>query len=92
MRVSSLLPVSLILILLLPVVIAENKQVELSIETSIADYDIGITNAAMAPDGSSVLIVGNEGYSHLISAKNPGDRSLDVELNSARDNLSLIHI
>ena len=86
MRVSSLLPVSLILILLLPVVIAENKQVELSIETSIADYDIGITNAAMAPDGSSVLIVGNDGYSHLISAKNPGDRSLDVELNSARDN------
>ena len=86
MRVSSLLPVSLILILLLPVVIAENKQVELSIETSISDYDIGITNAAMAPDGSSVLIVGNEGYSHLISANNPGDRYLDVELNSARDN------
>ena len=56
MRVSSLLPVSLILILLLPVVIAENKQVELSIETSIADYDIGITNAAMAPDGSSCLL------------------------------------
>ena len=57
MRVSSLLPVSLILILLLPVVTAENKQVELSIETSIADYDIGITNAATAPDGSSVLIL-----------------------------------
>ena len=84
MRVNYLLPLSLLLIIILPLVIAESKQVDLSIETSVADYDVGITNAAVAPDDSVVLLVGKEGYAHLISAKNPGDRSLDVELNSAR--------
>ncbi len=86
MRVANFLSISLLLLLLVPVVIAENNQVDLSIEASIADYDIGISTAAISPDGATVLIVGQEGYAHLISAKNPGDRSLDVELNSARDN------
>ena len=84
MRVNYLLPLSLLLIIVLPLVIAESKQVDLSIETSVADYDIGITTAAVAPDDSVVLLVGKEGYAHIISAKNPGDRSLDIELNSAR--------
>ena len=86
MRVNYLLPVSMILILLLPIVIAESKQVDLSLESSIAEYDVGISTGALSPDGKSVLLVGNEGYVHLVSAKNAGDRSLDVELNSARDN------
>ena len=86
MRVAKFLSISLLLLLLVPVVIAENNQVDLTIEASIADYDIGISTAAISPDEATVLIVGQEGYAHLISAKNPGDRSLDVELNSARDN------
>ena len=86
MRVNYLLPVSMILILLLPIVIAESKQVDLSLESSIAEYDVGISTGALSPDGKSVLLVGNEGYVHLVSAKNAGDRSLDIELNSARDN------
>ena len=57
----------------------------MSLESSVAEYDVGISTAAMSPDGKTVLLVGNEGYVHLISAKNAGDRSLDVELNSARD-------
>ena len=85
MRVNYVLPISLIMILLLPIVIAESKQVDLSLESSIANYDLGISTAAVSPDGESVLLVGNEGYAHLISAKNAGDRSLDVELNSARE-------
>ena len=75
----------MILILLIPVVIAESKQVDLSLESSVADYDVGISTGALSPDGKSVLLVGNEGYVRLVSAKNAGDRSLDVELNSARD-------
>ena len=86
MRVNYLLPVSMILILLLPIVIAESKQVDLSLESSIAEYDVGISTGALSPDGKSVLLVGSEGYVHLVSAKNAGDRSLDIELNSARDN------
>tara|TARA_B100000927_G_scaffold114602_1_gene92739 strand:- start:1116 stop:2312 length:1197 start_codon:yes stop_codon:yes gene_type:complete len=85
MRVNFVLPVSLILILLLPIVLAESKQVELSIETSIADYDVGINTAAISPDRNTVLLIGSEGYVHLISARNAGDRSMDVELNSARN-------
>ena len=57
MRVNYLLPLSLLLIILLPLVIGESKQVDLSIETSVADYDIGITTAAVAPDDSVVLLV-----------------------------------
>ena len=57
----------------------------MSLESSIANYDLGISTASVSPDGESVLLVGNEGYAHLISAKNAGDRSLDVELNSARE-------
>ena len=85
MRVNYVLPVFMILILLIPVVIAESKQVDLSLESSVADYDVGISTGALSPDGKSVLLVGNEGYVRLVSAKNAGDRSLDVELNSARD-------
>ena len=43
MRVNYVLPVSMILILLLPIVIAESKQVDLSLESSIAEYDVGIS-------------------------------------------------
>ncbi len=85
MRVNYLLPVFMVLILMLPVVLAENKQVDLSLESSVAGYDVGISTAAVAPDGGTVLLVGNEGYVHLISAKNAGDRSQDVELNSGRE-------
>ncbi len=70
---------------MLPTVIGENQQVDLSLESSIAEYDVGITTGAISPDGEAVLLAGNEGYIHLISAKNAGDRSYDVELNSARD-------
>ena len=58
------------MILLLPIVIAESKQVDLSLESSIANYDLGISTASVSPDGESVLLIGNEGYAHLISAKN----------------------
>ena len=85
MRVNYLLPVFMVLILMLPVVLAENKQVDLSLESSVAGYDVGISTAAVAPDGDTVILVGNEGYVHLISAKNAGDRSQDVELNSGRE-------
>ena len=86
MRVNYLIPMSLVLIMLLPTVIAENIEVDLSLEPSIADYDVGIISAAMSPDENTVLVAGQDGYIHLISARNPGDRSQDVELNSARDN------
>ena len=58
--------------MLLPTVIAENIEVDLSLEPSIADYDVGIINAAMSPDENTVLVSGQDGYLHLISARTLG--------------------
>ena len=86
MRAKVLLAMTILIILLLPQVIAEENNVNLTLKASISDTDVGIEKALTSPDYNSVLIVGAEGYVHLISAKNPGDRSLDVELNSGRIN------
>jgi len=81
-----MLCVSMLLILLLPLSIAEEAKVSLSLESSISDIDAGILDASLSPDSSSVLIAGMDGYTHLISATNAGDRTYDVELNSGRTN------
>ena len=86
MRVRSLMCISMLLILLMPTSLAENDNVDLKLESSLTDSDAGITGAETSPNGESLLIVGLDGFAHLISAKNAGDRSLDIELNSGRQN------
>ena len=76
----------MLLILLMPTSLAENDNVDLKLESSLTDSDAGITGAETSPNGESLLIVGLDGFAHLISAKNAGDRSLDIELNSGRQN------
>lgn len=76
----------MLLILLMPTILAENDNVDLKLESSLTDGDAGITGAETSPNGENLLIVGLDGFAHLISAKNAGDRSLDVELNSGRQN------
>jgi hypothetical protein len=76
----------MLLILLMPTSLAENDNVDLKLESSLTDSDAGITGAEASPNGESLLIVGLDGFAHLISAKNAGDRSLDIELNSGRQN------
>ena len=76
----------MLLILLMPTILAENDNVDLKLESSLTDSDAGITAAETSPNGENLLIVGLDGFAHLISAKNAGDRSLDVELNSGRQN------
>ena len=86
MRVRSVMCISMLLILLMPTSLAENDNVDLKLESSLTDSDAGITGAEASPNGESLLIVGLDGFAHLISAKNAGDRSLDIELNSGRQN------
>jgi hypothetical protein len=75
-----------LLILLLPAVPAEPKSViKLTLVDTLEDSDIGIHAGKVSPNGLSVLIVGEEGYAHLVSAFHAEDRSQDIELNTARN-------
>ena len=73
-------------ILLLPGVPAEPESaIELTLIDSLEEYDIGIHAGKVSPDGLSVLLVGEDGYAHRISATDAGDRSKDVQLNTNRN-------
>ena len=71
--------------MLVPSVPAETESViELKLEDTLEDNDLGIHAGAVSPDGLRVLIAGEEGYARLLSAENAGDRGEDIELNSGR--------
>ncbi len=57
-----------------------DSTVSVKIERELADFDIGINGGELAPDGSNVLIYGEEGFVHLISAKNANQQEYDVKL------------
>jgi len=69
-------------ILLLPIVIAEpNSVIQITSSSALEENDIGINSGSISPDGETVLLVGKDGYAHIISAITPLDRSKDIELN-----------
>lgn len=71
-------------ILLIPSSIASKSVVDLEIEESLSDTDLGILAGAVSPNGESVLVVGLDGYARELSAFDADDRSRDVELNTGR--------
>lgn len=74
-----------LLILLLPSVPAEPESLlQLELVDTLGDSDIGLNAGAVSPNGLSVLLIGEDGYAHLISAFHAEDRSRDIELNTAR--------
>ena len=76
---------AMLLLMLVPSVPAETESViELKLEDTLEDNDLGIHAGAVSPDGLRVLIAGEEGYARLLSAENAGDRGEDIELNSGR--------
>ncbi len=75
-----------LLILLLPAVPAQPESlIELKLVGSLEDSDLGIHAGKMSPDGLSVLLVGENGYAHRVSALHAEDRSQDVELMTGRN-------
>ena len=73
----------ILVILLMPVAIAAPSSViQINHSSSLDDFDVGINTAAISPDGEILILVGKDGYVHRISATNPMDRSLDIELNA----------
>lgn len=75
---------SCLFILLIPSSIASKSVVDLEIEESLSDTDLGILAGELSPNGESVLVVGMEGYARELSAIDADDRSKDVELNTGR--------
>tara|TARA_B100000700_G_scaffold331074_1_gene461198 strand:+ start:6094 stop:7263 length:1170 start_codon:yes stop_codon:yes gene_type:complete len=54
--------------------------VDISLERKLTDFDLGVNGGAISPDGTSVLIYGEDGYAHLLSAESADDESTDVRL------------
>ena len=76
----------LLAILLLPIASAEIvSTVDLTNHGGIEDIDLGINAAKISPSGTTVILVGAEGYAHTISAENAERRENDIELNSGRN-------
>ena len=68
-----------LLILLLPAVPAQPKSViQLTLVDTLEDSEIGIHAGKLSPNGMSVLMVGEDGYAHIVSAYHAEDRSQET--------------
>ena len=50
--------------------------VSLTNHGGIDDIDLGIRAAELSPNGNVVILVGSDGYAHLIDANEPQNRDL----------------
>ena len=69
-------------ILLLPLVSASD--VEFTELTPLSSQDLALNAGDVSPDGSTVLVVGSEGFVHGLSGDEPGDRGKDISIDSGR--------
>lgn len=75
-----------LMILLLPSVPAEPQSaIELELVDTLEEFDIGINAGKVSPDRLSVLLIGKDGYAHIVSALHPEDRSQDIQLSTNRN-------
>jgi len=88
-RNNSIAVALLMVLILLPLTaMAEeemNSIAELKEIGSIEEQALGISQAELRPVGDQLLLVGDDGYAHLIDAAKPDDRSKDVSLTSNKD-------
>ncbi|MGB0488122.1 MAG: hypothetical protein ACPGMU_02725, partial [Candidatus Poseidoniaceae archaeon] len=62
------------------------RTVDITIERKLTNFDLGINGGEISPDGKQVLIYGEDGYAHLLSAENADDESKDVRLENETTN------
>ena len=70
----------LVILILLPISALANdpeRTVDINVERRLADFDIGVNGGEISPDGAKVLIFGEDGYAHLLSAENADDETTD---------------
>ena len=79
----------LVILILLPISALANdpeRTVDINIERRLANFDIGINGGEISPDGTKVLIFGEDGYAHLLSAENADDETTDIRLENETTN------
>jgi hypothetical protein len=84
MRKASIALLMMLLMIVPSVQSQPESLIDLKLEDTLSDNDLGIKTGAVSPDGLRVLIAGEDGYAHLLSAIDAGDRGQDIELNSGR--------
>ena len=72
----------LIGVLLLPMTSA--SEVKFADLTPLSSQNLALKAGDVSPDGSTVLVVGSEGFIHAFSANEPGDRTKDISIDSGR--------
>ena len=72
----------MLVILLAPIAVA--SEVGFNQENALGMEGLNIQAGEVSPDGSSILLVGDNGFVHMISASSPGDRNQDQDVDSSR--------
>ena len=72
----------MLVILLAPIAVA--SEVGFNQENALGMEGLNIQAGEVSPSGSSILLVGDNGFVHMISASSPGDRSQDKDIDSSR--------
>ena len=64
--------------------LATASEVGFSKENSLEMQGLNIRAGEVSPGGSNILLVGDDGFVHMISASNPGERNNDQTIDSSR--------
>ncbi len=75
---------SFILLLLLLAPLASASELGFENENALEEQGLNIRAGEVSPNRESILLVGDDGYTHMISATTPGDRSQDQNIDSSR--------
>ena len=75
---------SFILLLLLLAPLASASELGFENENALGEQGLNIRGGEVSPNRESILLVGDDGYTHMISASSPGDRSQDKNIDSSR--------
>ena len=82
LNMRKIIAIALIGILLLPLTSASD--VTFSNLTPLSSQNLDLNAADVSPDGNIVLVVGSDGFIHVISADEPGEREKDISVNNSR--------
>ena len=72
----------ILIVLFAPLVTA--SEVGFGKENSLEMQGLNIRAGEVSPGGSNILLVGDDGFVHMISASNPGERNNDQAIDSSR--------
>lgn len=79
------LALALMAVLFLPLAQADvTTRIQMRDAGVLGETDLGILGGALSPDSQTVLLYGQDGFVHLVSATSADDRGLDVDLSTGR--------